>query len=66
MHVYNSLIVYGDSVIFTPPLFSDAGSYWCRNRTNHSDMTEGKLLFKGACQHALCTILKVHNIPFVW
>ena len=41
------LLVYDDFVTFTPPLFSDAGNYWCRNKTNHSDMAEGKLLFKG-------------------
>ena len=43
-------VVYGDLVTFIPPLFSDAGSYWCRNKTNHSDIAEGKLLFKGAYQ----------------
>ena len=36
----------GDFVTFTPPLSSDTGSYWCRNRTNHSDIAEGILLFK--------------------
>ena len=40
-------LVYDDFVTFTPPLFSDAGSYWCRNKANHSDVAEGKLLFKG-------------------
>ena len=43
-------VVYGDFVTFNPPLFSDAGSYWCRNKINHSDTAEGKLLFKGAYQ----------------
>ena len=43
----NILLVSGDFVTFTPPLMSDAGSYWCRNKTNHSDIAEGVLLFKG-------------------
>ena len=40
--------MYGDFVTFTPPLSSDAGSYWCRNKTDHSDMAEGLLIFKGS------------------
>ena len=40
-------LVNGYYVTFTPPLFSDTGSYWCRNRTNHSDIAETILLFKG-------------------
>ena len=42
----NTSLVNDDLVTFYPPLSSDAGSYWCRNRTNHSDITEGILLFK--------------------
>ena len=42
-------IVDGDFVTFDPLLPSDVGSYWCRYKNNHSDMAEGKLLFKGAC-----------------
>ena len=43
----NTSLVNGDLVTFYPPLSSDAGSYWCRNRTNHSDIAEAILLFKG-------------------
>ena len=43
----NTLLVFGDFVTFTPPLYSDAGSYWCRNRTNHSDIAEAMLIFIG-------------------
>ena len=51
------LLVYGDAVTFEPPLFSDAGSYWCRNKTNHSDISEGILLFKGVSVW-LCPVCK--------
>ena len=47
-------IVYDGFLTFDPPLFSDAGSYWCRNKTNHSDIAEGKLLFKGL-------VILIHN-----
>ena len=50
--ICNVFIVYGDFVTFTPPMSSDAGSYWCRNRTDHSDMAEGKLIFKGRYIHS--------------
>ena len=43
----NTLLVNDDFVTFAPPLHSDAGSYWCRNRTNHSDVAEGMLIFIG-------------------
>ena len=43
----NTLLVFGDFVTFAPPLYSDAGSYWCRNRTNLSDIAEAMLIFDG-------------------
>ena len=47
MPIYIKLLVFGDFVTFAPPLISDAGSYWCRNKTNRSDIAEGKLIYKG-------------------
>jgi len=52
----NIFLVYQDSVTFFPPLFSDSGSYWCRNKSNHSDIGEGKLLFKGVAMYMLYSV----------
>ncbi|XP_065898904.1 contactin-5-like isoform X2 [Dysidea avara] len=39
--------VDGSFITFEPPMKSDAGSYWCRSKTNHNNMAEGKLMYKG-------------------
>ena len=69
MYMCNILLVYGDFVTFTPPLMSDAGSYWCRNKTNHSDIAEGVLLFKGThnyIQLMVCSyVLEILSIMII-
>ena len=41
--------VEGSFVTFEPPMKSDAGSYWCRSKTNHSNRAEGVLQYLGMC-----------------
>ena len=48
MTICNINLAPDDTMTFDPPLFSDAGSYWCRNRTNHSDIAKGILIFEDA------------------
>ena len=53
-HVNNNTIMYiftveGSFITFEPPIKSDAGSYWCRSKVDHSNRAEGVLLFLGMC-----------------
>ena len=45
---------------FDPPWFSDAGSYWCRNKTNHSDIAEGILIYEGMHSYVVTCSLEVN------
>jgi len=49
--------VDGSFITFEPPMKSDAGSYWCRSKTNHSNTAEGKLMYKGNVYHASIEML---------
>ena len=65
----NTLLVFGDIVTFAPPLYSDAGSYWCRNKTNHSDIAEAMLIFIGGhnCNQS-ANVLSIHIVvcPYIF
>jgi len=43
------ITVEGSFVTFEPPMKSDAGSYWCRSKADHSNRAEVVLQYLGMC-----------------
>jgi len=49
---YIHVTVDGSFLTFEPPVKSDAGSYLCRSKTNHSNIAEGMLTYSGMSELA--------------
>ena len=51
---------------FEPPIKSDSGSYWCRSKANHSNMAEGKLMYRGNCTVNWCNRSRSYYLAFIF